>query len=48
LEEGAVIRNAVNASLEAGIVTEDIAEGGKAYKTNEVGDWITNFIKSQD
>jgi 3-isopropylmalate dehydrogenase len=28
-------REAVNASMEAGIVTEDIAEGGKAYKTSE-------------
>ena len=43
-EEGAVIRNAVNASLEAGVVTEDIAEGGKAYKLSEVGAWIVDYI----
>jgi 3-isopropylmalate dehydrogenase len=45
-EEGAAIRRAVNASLEAGVVTEDIAEGGKAYGTSEVGDWIAEYIKS--
>jgi 3-isopropylmalate dehydrogenase len=25
-------------------VTEDIAEGGKAYKTSEVGDWLAAKI----
>jgi 3-isopropylmalate dehydrogenase len=44
-EEGKVIRDAVDASLTAGIVTEDIAESGKAYKTSEVGKWATNFIE---
>jgi 3-isopropylmalate dehydrogenase len=44
-EEGALIRKAVNASLEAGIVTEDIADGGKAYTTSEVGEWIVDYIK---
>lgn len=44
-DEGALIREAVNASLEAGVVTEDIADGGKAYKMSEVGEWITNYIK---
>ncbi|GHT71417.1 3-isopropylmalate dehydrogenase [Bacteroidia bacterium] len=43
-EEGKVIRDAVDASLAAGIVTEDIAENGKAYKTTEVGQWITEQI----
>jgi 3-isopropylmalate dehydrogenase len=43
-EEGQVIRDAVNASLAAGIVTEDIAEQGKAYKTSEVGKWITDRV----
>lgn len=42
-EEGKLIRDAVKASMEAGYVTEDIAEG-KAYKTSEVGDWIADFI----
>lgn len=41
--EGSLIRQAVNASLEAGVVTADIAEG-KAYKTSEVGDWIAEWI----
>lgn len=46
-EEGAMIREAVNASLEAGIVTEDIADGGKIYKLSEVGGWITEYIKNK-
>lgn len=45
MEEGALIREAVNASLEAGIVTEDIADGGKYYSTSEVGEWIVNYIE---
>ena len=44
-EEGKLIRQAVNASIEAGIVTEDIAESGKASKTSEVGEWIVDFIR---
>ena len=44
MEEGALIREAVAASMEANIVTEDIAENGKAYKTSEVGDWIAEYI----
>lgn len=43
--EGKLIRDAVNASLNEGIVTEDIASVGKAYLTTEVGDWIVNYIK---
>lgn len=41
--EGALIREAVDASMKAGIVTEDIATG-KAYKTSEVGKWIVEYI----
>lgn len=44
MDEGAIIRKAVAASLEAGVVTEDIADNGKSYKTSEVGDWIANYI----
>lgn len=44
MEEGKLIRDAVNASMDAGIVTEDIASGGKPYSTSEVGDWIANYI----
>lgn len=43
MNEGKIIRDAVQASLEAGIVTEDINKE-KAYKTSEVGDWIANYI----
>ncbi|MDR3272379.1 MAG: 3-isopropylmalate dehydrogenase [Flavobacteriaceae bacterium] len=44
-EEGAVIRKAVDASMESKIVTEDIVSGGKAYSTSEVGEWIVDYIK---
>jgi len=44
IEEGKVIRAAVNSALEKGIVTEDLADGGKAYGTKEVGDWLTSNI----
>ncbi|HOK36405.1 MAG TPA: 3-isopropylmalate dehydrogenase, partial [Paludibacteraceae bacterium] len=37
-------REAVDACITAGVVTEDIASGEKAYKTSEVGEWITNYI----
>ncbi|OQD43293.1 3-isopropylmalate dehydrogenase [Croceivirga radicis] len=43
-EEAQAIRNVVNKSLAEGIVTEDLAEGGKAYKTSEVGDWLAKNI----
>lgn len=45
MDEGKLIREAVDASMAAGIVTEDIAESGKAYKTSEVGQWIVDYIK---
>ena len=44
IEEAQILRAAVDASLEEKIVTEDIAEDGKAYKTSEVGDWIAAKI----
>lgn len=43
-EEGKAIRRAVAASMEAGVVTEDISQGGKAYSTTEVGDWVAEYI----
>ncbi len=43
-KEGRIIRDAVNASLEQGIVTEDISVE-KALKTSEVGDWIAAWIE---
>ena len=45
MEEGKAIRNAVDASMEAGIVTEDIAQADKAYSTTAVGDWIADYIQ---
>ncbi len=44
MKEGALIREAVAASMSAGIVTEDIADNGPAYKTSDVGEWIVNYI----
>ena len=43
-EEGKAIRAAVNKALEAGFVTEDLADGGKSYGTQEVGDWLAKNI----
>jgi 3-isopropylmalate dehydrogenase len=43
-DEGGIIREAVAASMEAGIVTEDIAQGGKACSTSDVGDWVAKYI----
>ncbi|MCD7972987.1 MAG: 3-isopropylmalate dehydrogenase [Candidatus Azobacteroides sp.] len=45
-KEGALIREAVDASMKEGVVTEDIATG-KAYKTSEVGEWIVNYINNK-
>ncbi|MCL1937833.1 MAG: 3-isopropylmalate dehydrogenase [Candidatus Azobacteroides sp.] len=44
--EGQLIRDAVQASLSVRIVTEDLAETGKAYKTSEVGRWISDYIRA--
>ena len=43
-DEAEAIRKVVNKSLAEGIVTEDLAEDGKAYKTSEVGDWLVENI----
>ncbi|SMO50889.1 3-isopropylmalate dehydrogenase [Saccharicrinis carchari] len=43
LEEAELIRQAVNKSLEQGIVTEDISKE-KPYKTSQVGDWLASYI----
>ena len=40
-EEAELIREVVNKSLSKGIVTEDLSGEKKAYKTSEVGDWLT-------
>ena len=45
-KEGKGVREAVAASIDAGIVTEDLAGGGRTFGTDEVGDWIAEKIKS--
>lgn len=46
LEEGALIRRAVNASLDANVRTPEIqVAGGPAYGTREVGGWIVDYIR---
>lgn len=46
-EEGALIRQAVNASLDAHVRTPEIqVEGGAKYGTKEVGQWIVDYIKN--
>jgi len=45
-EEGTLIREAVNASLDANVRTPEIqVEGGTLYGTKEVGTWIVDYIK---
>lgn len=45
-EEGALIRKAVKASLDANVRTPEIqVEGGAEYGTKEVGAWIVDYIK---
>ncbi len=47
-EEGKLIREAVNASLDANVRTPEIqVEGGKKYGTQEVGAWIVDYIKNK-
>ena len=47
MDEGTLIREAVAASMDACVVTEDIADGGKAYSTSDVGEWIVNYIRNK-
>lgn len=45
-EEAALIRRAVDASMDANIRTQDIqVEGEKSFKTSEVGKWIVDYLK---
>jgi 3-isopropylmalate dehydrogenase len=45
-KEGALVREAVNASLDANVRTPEIqVEGGAHYGTEEVGAWIVDYIK---
>ena len=43
-DEGRLIRDAVAASINAGIVTEDIARDGNIHTTSEVGDRVAEYI----
>lgn len=48
MEEGRLIREAVNASLEKNIRTADIqSEGHKPFGTKEVGAWIVDYINKK-
>lgn len=45
-EEGSLIRKAVDASLDACVRTPEIqVEGGAAYGTSEVGQWIVDYLQ---
>ena len=46
-DEAKIIRTAVDASMDARVVTEDIATE-KTYKTSEVGDWLAEYISRID
>ena len=47
-EEGALVREAVDASLEANVRTPEIqVEGGAKYGTCEVGQWIVDYIRKK-
>lgn len=45
-EEGRIIREAVTASMDEGVVTEDISLNEKPYTTSAVGDWIADKIRN--
>ena len=48
-EEGALVRRAVDASLDANVRTPEIqVEGGNKYGTREVGQWIVDYICSYE
>jgi 3-isopropylmalate dehydrogenase len=44
-KEALDVRAAVDASMSAGVVTEDIAENGASHSTTEVGDWLQEYIE---
>jgi 3-isopropylmalate dehydrogenase len=45
-QEGKTIRQAVQVSMDQGIVAVYLAGGGKAYSTNQVGEWVVNYVAS--
>ncbi|PQJ74668.1 3-isopropylmalate dehydrogenase [Polaribacter gangjinensis] len=44
MNEGKAIRDVVEKALSEGVVTEDLADGGKSFGTKEVGDWLAKNI----
>lgn len=44
MKEGALIREAVEQSIEQGVITIDLSGDGKSYSTSEVGTWIVDYI----
>jgi 3-isopropylmalate dehydrogenase len=44
--EARLIREAVEASITANVVTEDLAGAGQAASTTAVGQWIVDYINS--
>ncbi len=47
-EEGKLVREAVDASLDANVRTPEIqVEGGESYGTREVGQWIVDYINKK-
>lgn len=48
-EEAECIKKSVEKSLEKGIITEDLAQNNeKAFKTNDIGDFLKNLILSEN
>ena len=47
MEEGALIREAVEQSIEQGVVTVDLSGDGKSNSTSEVGKWIVDYIQKK-
>jgi 3-isopropylmalate dehydrogenase len=47
MQEGALIREAIDQSIEQGIVTVDLSGDAKPYSTSEVGEWVVNYIKNK-
>jgi len=46
IQEAELVREAVNQSLENGVVTEDVSKDNPK-KTIEVGDWLVDYIKNK-
>ena len=45
-EEGALVRKAVDASLDANVRTPEIqVEGSAKYGTKEIGEWLVDYIR---